>query len=181
MGDRRTRAAFRHRQGWCIGLAAGCLLLLVAGCGSDDSAGQPPAEGPLPTGVDDPQAYTESFLAENPRAELRPEHLAVVQLEPTSGDDDTCADQDGVDCLPYVFADTTLLTLATDDAPAELAQMVRRDRSGTAVLTLTADSPPVSTMVLPGEYVLELHHASAGAAGARAPIVFVRPDAEGDS
>jgi hypothetical protein len=156
-------------------------LLLIAGCGSDDSADQPQTEGPLPTGPNDAQAYTESFLAENPRAELQPELLAIARLEPTSGDDDTCADRNGVDCLPYAFTDTTLLTLAADDAPVELAQMVLRDRSGAAVLTQTPGGPPVSTMISPGEYVLELHHASAGSAAAPAPIVFIRPDAEEDT
>ena len=167
-----VQRTFRLARALAIGglLASG----LVAACGSDSE--RPPVEGPLPTGPDDAQAYSEQFLAENPRAELRPELLAVAHLEPGGGPEDTCANRAGVDCLPYVFEDSTLLTLAGEDAPDELAQVVLRDRAGAVMLTLEPSGEPVSALIAPGDYVLELHHADPGDRNAPDALVFVRPE-----
>lgn len=157
-------------------LASACLLAaaLAGGCGSDAEVDD--VAGALPTGPDDAQAYTETFLAHNPRALLQPELLAVVDLEPTSAaDGDTCATEDGVDCLPYAFAADTLLTLSTDDAPAELDAMVLRDRAGAVVLRQPAGSAPTSALIPAGEYVLELRHVFAGDGDAASPTIFLRP------
>src|SRR5262249_12688217 len=100
----------------------------------------------------------------------------IVELEPTGGGDgDTCAAEDGVDCLPYFFADETLLTLSTDGAPEELDQMVLRDAAGGAVLTAVAGGAPATALIPAGDYVLELHHVFAGAADAAPRIVFLQP------
>ena len=80
------------------------LLALLTGCGSDGATQEERIVGPLPTGPDDAGAYTERFMARNPLALARFEHLVIVQLESTSvGEEvgDTCADRDGVDCIPY--------------------------------------------------------------------------------
>jgi len=168
IGGRLTHTAPVRKR--CRGLshygrglvAIGCLLglLLAAGCGDSD---EPVAEGPLPTGPDSPQAYTEAFLADNPQAELQPEHLVIDNLEPDGGtEEDTCAGRTGVDCLPYEFEDEEmLLTLSADDAPEELAEMVLRKRGGRTVLVYRSGGEPVSALVPRGEYVLELHHAFA--------------------
>lgn len=172
-GGPRVMRAARPR---IAALASACLLAaaLAGGCGSDADADG--VAGALPTGPDDAQAYTEAFLARNPRALLQPELLAVVDLEPTSATaGDTCAADDGVDCLPYAFATDTLLTLSTDDAPAELDAMVLRDRGGAVFLTQTAGSEPTSALVPAGEYVLELRHVFAGDGDAVSPIIFLRP------
>jgi uncharacterized protein YjbI with pentapeptide repeats len=156
--------------------AAGCLLavLLAVGCGSSES-NEPEVEGPLPVGSDVAQAYIESFLADNPRAELQPEHLVVVHLEPDGDADDTCPQRDGVDCLSYIFEEETLLTFSTDNAPEELEQMVLRDGAGAAVLRQTAGSAPTSALIPAGEYVLELYHVFAGDNDAAEPVVFLQP------
>ncbi len=161
-----------------LALVAVLAAVLAAGCGSDSDSDSDAdsVEGPLPIGPDDPRAYTERFLDRNPRADLQPELLAVVNLEPTGGGDgDTCDAQDGVDCLPYVFAEETLLTLSSEGAPEELERMVLRDATGAAVLTQTAGSEPVSAIIPAGEYVLELRHLFAGDRDAAAPTIFLRP------
>jgi uncharacterized protein YjbI with pentapeptide repeats len=157
------------RGRWVGGLV---LAVLLAGCGGSDS-GQPPVEGPLPTGPDDAQAYTERFLARNPDAELSPELLAIVQLAGDGDADDSCRQRDGVDCLPYVFDQPTELTLAADDPPDALVGMVLRDAAGAPLLTQTAGGPSAGALVPAGEYVLELQHGGAQAGD----VVFVRPDA----
>src|SRR5262245_35342384 len=104
-----------HAASWQRAICALSLLVLLGGCGSDDGMQEPPVAGPLPTGPDDARAYSEDFLAHNPRAEAQLEHLLIVQLESTADGDedgDTCEKRDGVDCLPYVVEEPTLLTLA---------------------------------------------------------------------
>ncbi|MDX2166122.1 MAG: pentapeptide repeat-containing protein [Deltaproteobacteria bacterium] len=174
---RRDRAR-RHRPSLPV-LAFGLWLAaaLVGGCG-DDGMGAAPVEGPLPNGADDAQAYTERFLAGNPRALLPPDLLAVVDLEATGETDgDTCDTQDGVDCLPYVFDADTRLTLSTDDAPVELERLVLRDAAGAVVLAQAAGSPPSSATIAAGAYVLELRHRFAGDRGAATRTIFLQPSA----
>ncbi len=157
-----------------VALAA-YVLVAVAGCGSD-ADGEPTVEGPLPIGAEQPQAYTERFLSRNPRAELQPEHLAIVRLEPTgAGKDDTCAERDGVDCLPYFIDEETALTLAIDESTSEVGHLALRDVSGSAVLSLSAGDEPVTAVIAPGEYILELTHVFAGDPGADTPTIFLRP------
>ncbi|MDX2167707.1 MAG: pentapeptide repeat-containing protein [Deltaproteobacteria bacterium] len=158
-------------------VAALLLLGLAAGCGSD-SADTPPVVGPLPTGPDDAQAYTEAFLEQNPGAELQPEHLVVVDLGPTGGEDgDTCADRDGVDCLPYTFVEATQLTLSIAHAPEELEELLLRDAGGGVVLRAADGAPAATAVVAAGSYVLELRHLFAGSEAAAPRLVFVRPEA----
>src|SRR5262245_34760832 len=64
-------------------VAALFLSSLVVGCGDDDD-GTPPVEGPLPTGAEDPQAYTEAFMSRNALAFGQLPHLIIDELEPTS-------------------------------------------------------------------------------------------------
>src|SRR5215470_13782655 len=175
----RARRLRRMRGSAVATCCAGILLAALAGgCGdgSDSDFDTVSVEGPLPDGPDDARAYTEEFLAHNPRALLPPDLLAIVELEPTGGgDEDTCAAEEAVDCLPYFFADETLLTLSTDGAPEELDQMVLRDAAGGAVLTAVAGGAPATALVPAGDYVLELHHVFAGAADAAPRIVFLQP------
>jgi uncharacterized protein YjbI with pentapeptide repeats len=163
-------------------LASACLLAaaLAAGCSDSDDAAT--VEGPLPVGVDEAQAYSERFLAANPRADLQPEHLAIVRLEPTGSDrHDTCADQDGVDCLPYFVGEETALTLAIDETVPEIDRLVLRDASGSAALSVRAGDAPVTAVLAPGEYTLELTHVFAGDPSAETLTVFLRPEAAVDA
>ncbi len=156
------------------------IFALLAGCGDSDDGDtrEPPIVGPLPTGPDDARAYSEDFVARNPRALARFEHLVMIELEPTAeGDEknDTCAERAGVDCIPYVVDEPTLLTLAIDESAIELERLVLRDRGGPAVLSLAAGGEPVTAVIAPGEYVLEFTHAFAGDAEAETPTIFLRP------
>lgn len=157
----------------CVGLLA---TVLAAGCGSDDEE-EEAVEGPLPTGADDPSAYTEAFLARNPRAQLQPEHLAVVRLESDTAANDTCAERDGVDCLPYVFDEASVLTLSVDERAAELDRLALRDESGSVLLSLAPGDDPVSAVIDPGNYTLELSHVFAGDPSAPELTVFLRSEA----
>ena len=182
MNQRAAGAALPSRMPLRVGrprsrlvALAAYLLVAVAGCGSD-ADDEPTVEGPLPIGADQPQAYTERFLAHNPRAQLQPEHLAIVRLEPTGGDDgDTCAGRDGVDCLPYFIDEEMVVTLAIDDSTSEIGHLVLRDVSGSAVLSLSAGDEPVTAVIAPGEYILELTHVFAGDPRADTPTIFLRP------
>ena len=153
-----------------------CLVLITAGCGSGDDD---EVAGPLPTGADDAQAYTERFLANHPAALLQASHLAITRLEPVStGETDTCRDQVGVDCLPYFFAQESILELALDDDPDLLVdQVVLRQSGGGEIAALSAGDPPISVVVAAGEYELQLRHALAGESDAPTQTVFVRPPA----
>jgi len=140
-----------HPRSRLVALAA-YVLVAVAGCGSD-ADDEPTVEGPLPIGADQPQAYTERFLSRNPRAELQPEHLAIVRLEPTgAGKDDTCAERDGVDCLPYFIDEEMVVTLAIDESTSEIGHLALRDMSGSAVFSLSAGGEPVTAVIAPGDY-----------------------------
>src|SRR5262245_42908792 len=101
-------------------------VLLAVGCGSSES-NESEVAGALPGGANDAQAYTEACLADSPRAGLQLELLVGGHLEPDGDVDDTCPRRDGVDCLPYVFDEATLLTLSTENAPEELQRIVLRD------------------------------------------------------
>jgi uncharacterized protein YjbI with pentapeptide repeats len=156
---------------------AGWMLLaaLFGGCGSGDGPDDV-AEGPLPTGVDDPRAYTERFLAHNPRAQLQPEHLAIVRVEPIGGDDgDTCAERDGIDCLPYALDEETQVTLSVGDGVQAVGRVAVVDASGATVLAADAGGASVTAMVPAGEYVVELTHVFAGDADAAEQTVFLQP------
>lgn len=154
-------------------LALVCLLAALLGSCDGSESSQPLVEGPLPTGPDDPQAYTERFLARNPNAELSPELLAIVQLAGDGDAADSCREREGVDCLRYVFDEPTELTLDAVDPPDALVAMVLRDAAGLPVLTQTAGGPSASALLPAGEYVLELQHGDAQAGD----VVFVRPGA----
>ena len=177
-------AAHRARRRWrcmlvtwvCVGVG---LAALASGCGDGDGSepDMPSVVGPLPDGPDDARAYSERFLSRNPRAQLPPDLLAVVELEPTGGDaGDTCGAEDGVDCLPYVFDDETLLTLSIDGSAPEIDQLVLRDSSGSVVLSVNAGDEPASTVVAPGVYALRLEHAFAGDPAAETSTIFLRPE-----
>jgi uncharacterized protein YjbI with pentapeptide repeats len=170
---RRPITARRRGAVFCALLLAAAL---VGSCGSDPDSVET-VQGPLPVGGDDAQAYSERFLAVNPRADLQPEHLAIVQLEPTEGDrHDTCADQEGVDCLPYFIAVETALTLGIDDSAPEVARLALRNAAGATVVSVEAGEQPVTAVVAPGEYVLQLTHTFAGDADADTPTIFLGPD-----
>lgn len=183
VSDRLARRSVATRRG-----ALGCALVLaavLAGSCGDDSDSAETAQGPLPVGEAEAQAYSERFLAANPRADLQPDHLAIVQLEPTAGDrHDTCADRDGVDCLPYFVAAETALTLGIDESAPDVERLALRDAAGATVLAVEAGDEPVSALLAPGDYVLELTHTFAGDAAADTPTIFLgpeAPDAEADS
>jgi uncharacterized protein YjbI with pentapeptide repeats len=166
----RTRRLFSSLLGLVL------LAVLVGGCGADSDSDGEPVTGTLPSGPDDAQAYTERFLDRNPDALLAPALLAVVDLEPTHGAEaDTCATENGVDCLPYSFDAETALTLSTDGAPAELERLILRDRAGAVVLSQSSGSAPSSAVVPAGEYVLELRHRFAGDRRAATRTIFLQP------
>jgi hypothetical protein len=158
-------------------------LVLLCGCGGDGGFQEEPVVGPLPTGPDDARAYSEDFLAHNPRALAELEHVLLVQLEPTEAGDeegDTCEERDGVDCMPYVVDEPTVLTLSIDESGFEIAHLTLRDEAGSAVLSLAAGEEPVTAEIAPGEYTLELTHASAGDPGAETATIFLRPGEAGE-
>jgi uncharacterized protein YjbI with pentapeptide repeats len=167
--------ALQRSSGWA---ALVLIAALVSGCGSESDDA---VVGPLPTGADDPRAYTEHFLAHNPRAQLQSEHLAIVRLEPIGGDDGaTCPELDGVDCLPYVVAEEMLLRVSDDGSAEQLDRIVLRAADGTAILTDDAGSEPATVLLAPGEYTLELHHLFAGAADAAEQTIFLQPSTPDD-
>jgi uncharacterized protein YjbI with pentapeptide repeats len=168
-------------RSWRLSTVA-CLLALVlaVGCGSD-SDDTPPVEGPLPTGAEDPQAYTEGFMSRNPRALAQLEHLLIVELEPTTAEErDTCTEADGVDCIPYLVDEPTRIELSIDDDLESLESLVLvDDASGAVVLQQMRGDEASEILVEPGSYRLELHHASPGSATAPEEMVFVRPEISG--
>jgi hypothetical protein len=108
-------------------LAAVCFLsfAFAVGCGSDDGGTTPPVEGPLPTGPEDPRAYTESFVSRNPGALVQLEHLVLMQLEATAEEErDTCSETDGVDCVSYVVEEPTRLELSIADDLESLDELL---------------------------------------------------------
>ncbi|MDX2166147.1 MAG: pentapeptide repeat-containing protein [Deltaproteobacteria bacterium] len=166
-----------HVKGWFRALAVAALL---CGCGSDNGDSAPPVVGPLPRGPDAPQAYSEDFLARNPRALAHLEQLMIVQLESTAeGDDsgDTCNEREGIDCVSYAVEAPTVLTLSIDASAPEVARLTLRDAAGAVVLTAEPGAEPVTTALTPGDYAMEIVHAFAGDPSAETPTIFLQPQA----
>lgn len=172
MGESRRAA-----RSWIVLVVVVLLAAWLASCGSDDGTGEAEVVGPLPVGADDPQAYTEAFLSDNPRAEAQLEHLLIVHLEPTASElDDTCAERDGVDCIPYVVDEPTRIELSI--AP-EVEEVALVDETGAVLLSHSQGLEVGSVVVEPGVYRLELHHAFAGEAAAPEETIFVQPEMTG--
>ena len=175
---RRVRGA---RLVPCV-IGACLLLVLGIGCGSDDDRRTPHVSGPLPTGPDDPQAYTETFMARNPKTLAHLNQLMIVNLEATSSEqDDTCMDRPGVDCIPYLVEAPTQLELSIADEAKYLAELDLVDASGAVVLRQARGEDPHSALVEAGSYRLELHHLNLGDASAPEQAVFLRPTSPTDA
>ncbi len=154
------------------------IFALLAGCG-DGGDDAEPSVGPLPTGPDDPRAYTERFMARNPLALAQLDHLVMVALESTSvgeEDGDTCAEREGVDCLPYAVEEATEIAVSIADDAEDLAELVIVDAAGEVVLRHVSGEDAGIALLGPGSYRLELHHRFAGDAVAPEQAVFLRSD-----
>jgi uncharacterized protein YjbI with pentapeptide repeats len=159
-------------------------LLCGCGGGGENGKSEPPVIGPLPTGPAAAQAYSEDFLARNPRALAHLDQLLIVQLESTEDGDesgDTCAEREGVDCVPYVVDQPALLTLSIDESAPEVERLALRDASGAVVLTVDPGDEPVTAELQPGDYELEIVHAFAGDPSAETPTIFLQPAEEDEA
>lgn len=159
----------------CAGLLVGAL---AAGCGSDSDEVDT-VEGPLPSGPEDARAYTEEFLARNPRAQVQPGHLVITRLEPArTTERDTCSEAEGVDCIPYFFEQDIHVELSADEGTDYLAEVVLVDASGVPLLRARPGGESATALVPAGDYRLELRHASSGDAEAPTQTIFLRPAAD---
>ena len=83
--------------------------------------------------------------------------------------------EEGVDHVPYFFAHETQLALQLHGSATQVQQVVLKHFSGGEVARSTGERGGTVVTVPPGAYLLEVHHARKGQAGAPAQRLFVRP------
>lgn len=113
----------------------------------------------------------EAFLASHPGALLRPSQLAVLTLEPTSGDRDTGTDP-GVDTVNYFFDQAGTFTLALDASANQVGALMLRNSLGEAIAR--AEHGSVTVSIQPGRYRLDVRHARGGDPSALSQVIFLR-------
>lgn len=152
------------------------MAALLSACGGDGGRNADTVE-PLPLSDVHPRAFSERFLVENPNAALRPEHLAILTLEPAApeaaGIDTGTAD--GVDEVFYHFQDETELTLQIEAEARHIGRLLLVDLQGMLWVEAELDGSPATVTLPAGEYVLEVHHARRGDSSAATGPVFLRP------
>jgi len=125
----------------------------------------------LPDGPNDPRAYTESFLAREPGAVLRPGLLAILTLEPTGGAEDT-GRQQGVDEVTVQFDVATEVDLELAPSADRVGALVLRDERGRQEARVVAGTARITLPA--GRHTLEVHHLDAGNPAASTQVVFVQ-------
>jgi uncharacterized protein YjbI with pentapeptide repeats len=129
----------------------------------------------LPSGALDAHAVTEQTLAHDPQAALSADHVAVLWLEPTGTHEGDTGTAEGVDRVPYFFAQQTLLTLRMHENADQVQQLVLQNHQGHVLARSTQDAPSTTVLLQPGAHFLHVHHARQGDAAAPGQQVFLRP------
>jgi uncharacterized protein YjbI with pentapeptide repeats len=162
--DHARRRSCMHRRAGLLLLA----LALVASCGDDCDVA--PAPMSRSGGVH------EAELADAPLQALTFDHTAVFHLEPAGTHDGDSAHEEGVDEIPYTFAQPVELTLEVGEELAEPITLVLRDAARFGIARVDAGDAAVTVSLGPGEYFLELRHPHAGRAEAEPLTIFVAPE-----
>lgn len=171
-------------RSWRLWLALGATVLLTAGlAGCSDSDDGINAE----SGESFEVSYGEHDFARNPNLRAQPDDTLTLQLEEPSGDAagaDT-GDEDGVDVIPYTFAETAERTFCwqragetePDGAPSQMSLI--DDASGDAVLEVEEGGECVTATLAAGRYSAVFRNRPS--ASPERDLVFVVPQHEGAS